>query len=89
MKVVNEMLKDIQDEDVNIQQIFSASGIKIYIAEKVKKDEEYINLIIDVFEEFLKERNITINKDENIEPSIIYGDDYFDLKKKIEKVLKR
>ena len=51
---------------------------------------EFIGQIIDIFEDFLEERDIDIpneEKAESDEPAIIYGTDYGDLQSELEGML--
>ena len=59
---------------------------------------EFIGLIIDIFEDFLEERDVTLNNPEVGEAiesgddpeslAIIYGSDYGDLENRLESLMK-
>lgn len=52
---------------------------------------EFVGQLIDIFEDFLEARKITLpnpERDEDESAAIIYGSDYGDLRDKIESTLK-
>lgn len=59
----------------------------------LKRDDvpEFVGQIIDIFEDFLEERNIVLHNDEREQPgtdaAIIYGTDYGQLRSYIERTL--
>lgn len=59
----------------------------------IKRDDvpEFVGQIIDIFEDFLEERNVNLQNDEreqsDADAAIIYGTDYGQLQEELEAVM--
>lgn len=61
----------------------------IHIGESL--ENEFVGQIIDIFEDFLEERDISLNnpdREADEDAAIIYGDDYFEIEDRIISTLR-